>query len=77
MNVPYTKEKQRYIKQAAAGLQEEQPPTGRPFSPSHYVLKPDMMAKMGYPLPDHLEDGELRLPEGFVMTQPGKPGCQQ
>ena len=41
----------------------------RPFPAAHYVLKQDMMQKLGYPLAVKAEDGTLSPPSGFLMTQ--------
>lgn len=74
MRVPYSKEKKQYINETSAGLGENGKEAGQQFPPSHYVLKADMMAKMGYPLPDRLADGKLQVPEGFVITQTSSTG---
>lgn len=77
LNAPYAKEKKQYMRQAADGLDGgKEAPAQPPFPPSHYILKPDTMSRMGYPLPDKLAGGKLQPPEGFVMTQPRAPQGQ-
>ena len=71
LKVPFSKEKQKSLDQMAAEL--DKPKAGAeaeemPFPCSYYVLKPDMMEKLGYPLPEKSEDGSVRLPDGFVST---------
>ena len=71
MKVPLSKEKQQYLSQTAAELGKTQNGSDQkesPFPPSHYILRPDMMVKMGYPLRQKGEDGTLELPDGFVST---------
>lgn len=77
LKVPFSKEKQAYLNQTAAEL--EKPKQGekageQPFPASYYVLKPDMMKRMGYPLPDAQEDGSMHLPDGFVSTSRAQRG---
>ena len=48
-------------------------PTAPPFPASHYALTLAQMETMGYPLPVLDEaTGQMRAPEGFVATPPGK-----
>lgn len=71
LKVPLSKEKQQFMKETAAELGKSQQSTEEkeaPFPASYYVLKPDMMEKMGYPMPKKAEDGSQQLPEGFVST---------
>ena len=68
MKVPFSKDKQQYLKQTAAELGKSTDQKEAPFPPSHYVLKAGMMEKMGYPLPQKGEDGTQELPDGFVST---------
>ena len=75
LKVPFSKEKQKYLNQTAAELEKPKPSSqGKemPFPISYYVLKPDMMDKLGYPLPEK-KDGAMQLPEGFVSTLPEGP----
>lgn len=64
LNVPFTKEKQKYLKEAANGLDFK-----APFPASHYVLSQEMMGKLGYPL---LIGG--LPPNGFLRTSPRSAG---
>jgi len=59
------------MSQTAAEL-EKVAQQSMPFPPSHYVLKPDMMEKMKYPLPKQGQEGPAQLPEGFIQTQPSQ-----
>ena len=71
LKVPFSKEKQKLLNQAAAELERPNAAAEAkemPFPCSYYVLKPDMMEKLGYPLLCKQEDGTLQLPEGFVST---------
>ena len=79
LTVPLAKEKRQYLRQMEAGMEPAKhansattpasSPAARPFPPGHYVLRPEMMEKMGYPLPVSNDSGRLVPPEGFVMTQ--------
>jgi len=73
LKVPFSKEKRQYMSQTAAELESKVSQGGAmPFPPSHYVLKPDMMEKMKYPLPKQEQGSPAELPEGFVQTQPSQ-----
>lgn len=70
LKVPFSKEKQKYLSQTAAELEKPKvagQSKDMPFPPSYYILKPDMMDKLGYPLPEK-KNGTIQLPEGFVST---------
>ena len=78
LTVPLAKEKRQYLRQMEAGMEPAakngatavaSAPPARPFPPGHYVLRPEMMEKLGYPLPVGDDSGRLVPPEGFVMTQ--------
>ncbi len=45
--------------------------SGRPpFPPTHYVMSLKEMEAADFPVPELGPDGQLRLPEGHVATQP-------
>lgn len=67
LNVQFSKEKMRYLKEAGNGLDSKGKTS--PFPPSHYLLSHVMMQKLGYPL---LENGVP--PQDFVTSKPSAAG---